>query len=60
MTTKNAMHRRAQEYLDERRRLGYALSTTGARLLAFARFAESSCAKPSCSHPFASLRITSL
>ena len=40
MTTKNAMHRRAQEYLDERRRLGYALSTTGARLLAFARFAD--------------------
>jgi integrase len=40
MTKKNAMQRRAQEYLDERGRLGYALSTTGARLLAFARFAD--------------------
>jgi integrase len=40
MTTKNTMQRRAQEYLDERRRLGYALSITGARLLAFARFAD--------------------
>jgi len=40
MTTKNAMQRRAQEYLDERRRLGYALGITGARLLAFARFAD--------------------
>ena len=40
MTTKNTMQRRAQEYLDERRRLGYALGITGARLLAFARFAD--------------------
>ena len=40
MTTKNAMQRRAQEYLDERRQLGYALGITGARLLAFARFAD--------------------
>jgi integrase len=40
MTKKNAMQRRAQEYLDERRRLGYALSTTGNRLQAFARFAD--------------------
>jgi integrase len=40
MRTKNAMQRRAQEYLDERRRLGYALSTTGNRLQAFARFAD--------------------
>jgi hypothetical protein len=40
MTKKYAMQRRAQEYLDERRRLGYALSTTGNRLQAFARFAD--------------------
>jgi integrase len=40
MRIKNAMQRRAQEYLDERRRLGYALSDSGAMLLAFARFAD--------------------
>jgi integrase len=40
MRTNNAMQRRAQEYLDERRRLGYALSDSGAKLLAFARFAD--------------------
>jgi integrase len=40
MRTKNAMQRRAQEYLDERRRLGYDLSKSGAMLLAFARFAD--------------------
>jgi integrase len=40
MTTKNAMQRRAREYLDERRRLGYALDKEGARLLAFACFAD--------------------
>ena len=38
--TKNTMQRRVQEYLDERRRLGYALRDAGARLLAFARFAD--------------------
>lgn len=40
MTTKNVTQRRAQEYLDERRRLGYALSNSGAMLLAFAHFAD--------------------
>jgi len=40
MTTKDTMRRRVQEYLEERRRLGYALGITGARLLAFARFAD--------------------
>src|SRR6516162_4454759 len=40
MTTNNTMQRRAQEYLNERRRLGYALSTIGTRLLTFARFAD--------------------
>jgi integrase len=40
MRTNNAMQRRAQEYLDERRRLGYALSNSGPKLLAFARFAD--------------------
>jgi len=40
MRTKNAMQRRVREYLDERRRLGYALTDSGAKLLAFARFAD--------------------
>jgi hypothetical protein len=40
MRSKNAMQRRAQEYLDGRRRLGYDLSSTGGMLLAFARFAD--------------------
>ena len=40
MTTNNTMQCRAQEYLNERRRLGYALSTIGTRLLTFARFAD--------------------
>jgi len=40
MRTKKSMQRRAQEYIDERRRLGYDLSTTGAKLLAFASFAD--------------------
>jgi integrase len=40
MRTKNAMQRRVEEYLDERRRLGYDLTTTGHKLLAFARFAD--------------------
>ena len=40
MRTKNAMQRRAQEYLDERRRLGYDLRITGDMLLSFARFAD--------------------
>jgi len=38
--TKNAMQRRVQNYLDERRRLGYALGGAGAMLLNFARFAD--------------------
>jgi integrase len=38
--TKKSMQRRVQVYLDERRRLGYALSGTGERLLDFARFAD--------------------
>jgi hypothetical protein len=33
MRTKNAMQRRAQEYLDERRRLGYDPSRIGNLLL---------------------------
>jgi integrase len=41
MTTKNRMQRRAQQYLDERRRLGYALGIAGTSLMAFARFADS-------------------
>jgi integrase len=40
MRTKNAMQRRAQEYLDERRRLGYDPSRIGNLLLSFARFAD--------------------
>lgn len=40
MMTVNAMQLRAQEYLDERRRLGYALGISGTMLLAFARFAD--------------------
>ena len=40
MRTKKSMQRRAQEYFDERRRLGYDLSSTGDMLLAFARFAD--------------------
>jgi integrase len=40
MRTKNATQRRAKEYLDERRRLGYELRITGDMLLAFARFAD--------------------
>jgi hypothetical protein len=39
MRSKNAMQRRAQEYLDERRRLGYDLRV-GNLLLSFARFAD--------------------
>jgi integrase len=40
--TMNAMQLRAQEYLDERRRLGYSLGIAGNMLLAFARFADDS------------------
>jgi integrase len=40
MRTKNAMQRRVEEYLDERRRLGYDLSSIGDMLLSFARFAD--------------------
>lgn len=40
MTTKDPMQRHVQQYLDERRRLGYALDITGNRLMAFARFAD--------------------
>jgi integrase len=38
--TINAMQLRAQQYLDERRRLGYSLGIAGSMLLAFARFAD--------------------
>ncbi|AWK85972.1 tyrosine-type recombinase/integrase [Azospirillum thermophilum] len=37
-----SMQSLVQEYLDERRRLGYALSVPGTQLMAFARFADRS------------------
>ena len=37
-----SMQRLVQEYLDERRRLGFALTIPGAQLQAFARFADAS------------------
>ena len=40
MRTNNPMQRRALQYLEERRRLGYALSSSGPMLLAFAGFAD--------------------
>lgn len=37
-----SMQTRVAEYLDDRRRLGFSLKTTGSYLMAFARFADSS------------------
>src|SRR5712671_2304668 len=37
-----SMQHLVQEYLDERRSVGFALTISGARLLAFARFADAS------------------
>ena len=42
MTPKPSMQSRVQEYLDERRRLGFALTISGSQLMAFARFADQS------------------
>ncbi len=38
--TRLTMQSLAQEYLDDRRRLGFALTITGTQLMAFARFAD--------------------
>ena len=40
MTSKRSMQSLVQEYLDERRRLGFALAISGSQLMAFARFAD--------------------
>src|SRR5271165_3213306 len=37
-----SMQSRVEEYLDDRRRLGFSLKTTGSYLMAFARFADRS------------------
>ena len=42
MTPAPSMQALAQEYLDERRRLGFDLGISGAQLMAFARFADRS------------------
>jgi integrase len=42
MTPAPSMQASAQAYLDERRRLGFALAIAGAQLMAFARFADAS------------------
>ena len=39
---KSSMQSRVEEYLDDRRRLGFSLKTTGAYLRAFARFIDRS------------------
>lgn len=40
MTSPSSMLSQVQEYLDERRRLGFALAISGTQLLSFARFAD--------------------
>jgi integrase len=40
MTTVRSMQSKVQDYLDERRRLGFSLRIAGSQLMAFARFAD--------------------
>lgn len=42
MTSQRSMHYLVQEYLDERRRCGFALTSPAFQLMAFARFADQS------------------